>query len=312
MVPPIGVWKLTQKGITEIHVQDSSSLDAITRSLPTGYYSTFRTYDNCTRAIGLSAHLRRLPDVDASSLRRQLIPSLDPFRPDEARVRVVQTYKGQVYIAIEPLKPLPRDVYEKGVRVETTTIHRDSPRQKSTVFIAASEAERKHLVREGIFEALLVKNGKILEGMTSNFFYIRAPGIAPGLRERSEERLSRRAQPKDVSAGDSASTAGLRLALSPSAQRGIVYTAQRDILLGVTRTMVIRAARGRGGKVRYRALGLSQLPAVTEAFITSSSRGVVPVVQIDDVRVGQGRPGDITRMLMSAYEGYVMKHAEKI
>jgi len=303
-VPPIGVWKLTQKGITEIHVQDSSSLDAITRSLPAGYYSTFRTYDNCTRVLGLSAHLRRLPDVDASSLRRQLIPSLDPFRPDEARVRVVQTYKGQVYIAIEPLKPLPRDVYEKGVRVETTTIHRDSPRQKSTAFILASDEERRHIAQEGIFEALLVKNGKILEGMTSNFFYIRP--------ERSEERLSRRAQPKDVSAGDSASTAGLRLALSPSAQRGIVYTAQRDILLGVTRRTVIHLARGRGVEVRYRALGLSQLPAVTEAFITSSSRGVVPVVQIDDVRVGQGRPGDITRMLMSAYEGYVMKHAEKI
>ena len=307
-MPPIGVWKLTQKGITEIHVQDSSSLDAITRSLPTGYYSTFRTYDNCTRAIGLSAHLRRLPDVDASSLRRQLIPSLDPFRPDEARVRVVQTYKGQVYIAIEPLKPLPRDVYEKGVRVETTTIHRDSPRQKSTAFILASDEERRHIAQEGIFEALLVKNGKILEGMTSNFFYLRAPGIAPGLRERSHIGV----HTKDVSAGDSASTAGLRLALSPSAQRGIVYTAQRDILLGVTRRTVIHLARGRGVEVRYRALGLSQLPAVTEAFLTSSSRGVVPVVQIDDVRVGQGRPGDITRMLMSAYEGYVMKHAEKI
>jgi len=76
--------------------------------------------------------------------------------------------------------------------------------------------------------------------------------------------------------------------------------------------MVIRAARGRGVEVRYRPLKLDQIPAVQEAFITSSSRGVMPVVQIDDIRVGQGRVGDMTRLLMSAYEAYVRTHAEKI
>jgi branched-chain amino acid aminotransferase len=95
-------------------------------------------------------------------------------------------------------------------------------------------------------------------------------------------------------------------------QANILYTAQRDILLGVTRTMVIRAARGRGVDVKYQPLKLNQLPAVTEAFITSSSRGVVPVVQIDEVRIGQGRPGKSTQLLMSAYSEYVLKHAEKI
>jgi branched-subunit amino acid aminotransferase/4-amino-4-deoxychorismate lyase len=76
--------------------------------------------------------------------------------------------------------------------------------------------------------------------------------------------------------------------------------------------MVIRAARGRGVEVRYRALKLSQLPAVKEAFITSSSRGIVPVIQIDDVRVARGRVGPVTKSLMKAYEEYVLKHAEKI
>ena len=273
---------------------DMSSLDAITRQLPDGYYSTFRTYDSCTRVIGLSAHLRRLPNADASSLRRNpsiklrasLLQLLEPYRPEEARVRIMETKQGQLYIALEPLKLLPYEVYENGVGVETASIHRKNPRTKSTAFISASDAERKHLAKEGIIEALLVKNGKIVEGMTSNFFYT--------LRsERSEERLSRRAQSK-------------------SAQQGILYTAQRDILLGITRTMVIRAARGRGVEVRYRPLELNQLPAVKEAFITSSSRGIVPVIQIDDVRVGQGSPGQITKMLMSAYDEYVQSHAEKI
>jgi len=65
-------------------------------------------------------------------------------------------------------------------------------------------------------------------------------------------------------------------------------------------------------EVRYSPLKLNQLPAVKEAFITSSSRGVVPVIQIDEVTIGHGSPGKITMMLMRAYEEYVLKHAEKI
>jgi len=270
----INIYLLRKSKCSPVTLPDMSSLDAITRQLPGGYYSTFRTYAGCTRVLGLSAHLRRLPSVDASALRRSLFQLLEPYRLSdrEVRVRVIQTKQRQVYIAIEPLTALPREIYEKGVRVETTTIQRNDPRVKSTSFISVSSEERQHIAKEGIFEALLVKNGRILEGMTSNFFYVVGrDGIPPYLG-----------------------------------------TTQRDILLGVTRTMVIRAARGRGVEVRYRALELSQLPAVKEAFITSSSRGIVPVIQIDDVQVGQGSVGPITKELMRAYEEYVMKKAEKI
>jgi len=62
----------------------------------------------------------------------------------------------------------------------------------------------------------------------------------------------------------------------------------------------------------YRSLKLDQLSAVSEAFITSSSRGIVPVVKIDDVTVGDGEVGKATKMLMSAYAEYVLKRAERI
>ncbi|MCC6499959.1 MAG: aminotransferase class IV [Anaerolineales bacterium] len=266
----IHTWKISTHP-KEIHFRDNSSLDAVTRQLPDGWYSTFRTFDSCRRVIGLSAHLKRLPHADASFLRVSLTRLLDSFRPDEARVRVMEAGDGQFYISIEPLKLLPREIYENGVRVETTSLHRDDPRVKSTAFISASDAERKRLASEGIFEALLVRNGRILEGMTSNFFYVTQVG-------------------------------NLRY----------VETARQDILLGVTRRMVIRAARGRGLGVRYRALKLDQLSRVKEAFITSSSRGVVPVIQIDDLRVGQGRVGKTTKLVMKAYDEYVLKRAEKI
>lgn len=263
----IRTWKITKNTAKEIHFPDSSSLDAVTRQLPEGYYSTFRTYDACTRVIGLKAHIRRLPGADASSLRRHLRFLLEPYLADEARVRIMETRQGRFYISIEPLKRLPPEVYEQGVRAETTEIQRSDPRAKSTAFIGASDEERKKIAKMGIFEALLVKNGRILEGMTSNFFHI---------------------------------------------AEGVLHTARRGILLGVTRTMVIRAARGRGVEVRYSPLKLDQLSVVKEAFITSSSRGIVPVVRIDEVTVGQGRVGEVTRQLSAAYEAYVLKHAERI
>jgi branched-chain amino acid aminotransferase len=269
----IRIWNITARQNSELNLIDSSSLDAVTRQLPDGYYSTFRTYDGCRRVLGLKAHLRRLynpvtsPDVSASFLRRQLTPLLEHFLPDEARVRLIMTEQGRLYVAAEPLKPLSAGVYENGVCVETTLIRRDTPHLKSTAFIGASDSERKHIAQEGIIEALLVRNGKILEGMTSNFFYV-----------------------KD----------------------NILYTAQRDILLGVTRRTVIHLARGRGVDVKYQPLKLDQLSDVQEAFITSSSRGVVPVIKIDGVTIGQGSPGEITRMLRSDYDNYVLKHAEMI
>jgi branched-chain amino acid aminotransferase len=254
---------------------DANSLDALTRQLPDpdGYYSTFRTFDGCTRVLGLTAHLQRLyepvaaPDVSESFLRRQLLALLELYRPNEARVRLIMTKLGQVYVAGEPLRLLPREVYENGVHLETTELKRDHPRLKSTAFITASDSERKHIEQEGIFEALLVKNEKILEGMTSNFFYV---------------------------------------------NENALYTAQNEILLGITRKTVIDLARGRGVEVKYKPLQRDRFPSIAEAFITSSSRGVVPVVQIDNVTIGQGRPGRMTKELSAAYDQYVMDHAERI
>jgi branched-chain amino acid aminotransferase len=268
----IQAWQITQTQNIKLELE-ASSLDDVTRQLPNGYYSTFRTFDGCTRVLGLTAHLGRLyepviaNEVSESFLRRQLLTLLEPYRPAEARIRVTMTKQGQVYIAIEPLRSLSREVYENGVHVETTELHRDHPQLKSTSFIMASASERKHIAQEGIFEALLVKNRKILEGMTSNFFYVK---------------------------------------------HDILFTAEEDILLGITRQTVIEVARGRGVEVEYEPLARNHLTDVDEAFITSSSRGIVPVVQIDEVAIGQGRPGPITVGLSVGYDQYVIENAEKI
>jgi branched-chain amino acid aminotransferase len=288
----IQTWHITQTQNIKLDIT-ASSLDEVTRQLPEGYYSTFRTFEGGTRVLRLTAHLQRLykpvatPEVDELFLRRQLSALLESYRPGEGRVRAVMTRNGQTYLALASLTPLPREIYENGVHVETTEIQRKHPRLKSTSFISRSDSERKHIAQESIFEALLVKDAKILEGMTSNFFYV--------LRaERSKERSLRRAKTK-------------------RAQREMILcTASDDILLGVTRETVIEIAQGRGLEVKFQPLKLSQLEIINEAFITSSSRGVVPVIQIDQVTIGQGKPGPITKELIAAYESYVIENAEKI
>ena len=45
----------------------------------------------------------------------------------------------------------------------------------------------------------------------------------------------------------------------------------------------------------------SQIPLFDEAFITASNKEVMPVVEIDDQIVGNGKVGRITKRLMSAY-----------
>jgi branched-chain amino acid aminotransferase len=295
LVAIVSVWHITPIANISLPVE-ASSLDEVTRQLPEGYYSTFRTFAGGTRVLGLDAHLRRLFDpvpgaqVDEPFLRRQMRALLGPYRPGEARVRAVMTGEGQVYVALEPLHLLPREVYERGVRAETTDLQREHPQLKSTSFIRRSDSERKHIAQEGIFEALLVKEGRILEGMTSNFFYITRASTSLALEARSAHD-------------------------SPDAlrERGkALCTARDDILLGVTRQTVIDLARGRGLPVRYEPLQRDHLSAMDEAFITSSSRGIVPVIQIDDVTVGEGQPGPVTRELMAAYEAYVLERAEPI
>ncbi|HLQ29693.1 MAG TPA: aminotransferase class IV [Ktedonobacteraceae bacterium] len=62
------------------------------------------------------------------------------------------------------------------------------------------------------------------------------------------------------------------------------------VLIGITRNVVLDLARGRF-PVEQRPILLEELTQADEAFITSSSREIMPVVQINDVVIGEGKPG---------------------
>lgn len=82
-----------------------------------------------------------------------------------------------------------------------------------------------------------------------------------------------------------------------------------DILTGITRTRLIDLARQDGITVIERAFTPQEAARAREAFLTSTSSFVVPVVQIDDVVVANGRPGAVTERLRALYLDFVARQA---
>jgi branched-chain amino acid aminotransferase len=75
------------------------------------------------------------------------------------------------------------------------------------------------------------------------------------------------------------------------------------ILDGVTRGKVLELARGAGLAVQeVPFLAPESLPLVDEVFLTSAVRGILPVTAVDGAKVGNGRPGPITRRLLALYQ----------
>jgi branched-chain amino acid aminotransferase len=73
------------------------------------------------------------------------------------------------------------------------------------------------------------------------------------------------------------------------------------VLPGITREAVIELARAEGVAVAERAIGLHEVRAAKEAFLTSSLRGIAPLVRIGGNPIGRGTPGELTRRLTAAY-----------
>ena len=64
--------------------------------------------------------------------------------------------------------------------------------------------------------------------------------------------------------------------------------------------------------LRMDAPNIADLARFSEAFLSSSSRGIVPVVEIDGAPIGDGRAGAITLALRSAYQRWVKRHLEEL
>lgn len=74
-----------------------------------------------------------------------------------------------------------------------------------------------------------------------------------------------------------------------------------EILHGITRAAVLRFAREAQMEVEERPFTIAEAQAADEAFVTSASAFVMPVVKVDGAAVGQGRPGPVVARLREIY-----------
>jgi branched-chain amino acid aminotransferase len=244
------------------------SLNSVSRLLPGGVYTTFRTFEG-NKVLPLQHHLGRLEasaallgheiKLEESIIYAAIRAAVTDYLPGDARIRLTVPLEydlGEIFISIEPLKSPSEEDYSKGVWVVTYPLHRENPEAKQTSFIKIAEQIRRKLP-PGVHEGLLLDDlGRILEGLSSNFFYVR------------DNKL---------------------------------WTAPQGVLSGITRGLVLAAASAQDLPVVFRAAPITEVPMFDEAFITSSTRSVLPVHKIDDFIIGKGERGPLTQLLSNAY-----------
>jgi branched-chain amino acid aminotransferase len=86
-----------------------------------------------------------------------------------------------------------------------------------------------------------------------------------------------------------------------------LITPGRRILAGITRGVILQMAEA-VFTIEVRDLPFEEFIAADEIFITGTNKGIVPVVQVDDVVIADGRPGPRTIRLMAALETHTQDH----
>ncbi|MBL6444895.1 aminotransferase class IV [Fulvivirga sp. 29W222] len=86
-------------------------------------------------------------------------------------------------------------------------------------------------------------------------------------------------------------------------QENEIITPDRNILRGITRRKVLGIAR-KQFKVYEAPVSLEDLNSAKEAFLTGTTKKVLPVTHIDDFVIGDGRVGVITKLLMQGFSEF--------
>jgi branched-chain amino acid aminotransferase len=92
---------------------------------------------------------------------------------------------------------------------------------------------------------------------------------------------------------------------------GRVVTPALDagILRGTTRTRILALAAAEGRPIEERRVGAAELRRASEIFLSSSVRGVLPVVTLDGAPVGTGAIGPVTERVIDAFEAAADREA---
>ena len=251
-----------------------SSLAASSASLPEGAYTTLRTYDG-RRVVRLDQHLRRLEESVALQGRPGSLV------PDGARAALAAALDATAHPESRlRLTFAPPRLF---VAVEPFSPLPARVYEEGVACVTlAVRRENPHAKDTRFIAAAQDAYGRLPKGVEEGLLVAEDGSILEGLSSNFFAVLD-----------------------------GRLRTEEERALLGVTRSLVLEVAAGLL-PVERTAIGRGDLPAVTEAFVTSVSREVLPVVRIDGRPVGDGRVGPRTRAIMEGLATLVRREAETL
>ena len=253
-----------------------------------GLFEGIRVYNN--RVFKLDEHVRRLY-LSAQALAINLTVPVEEMRDDILRTaranghsqgyirvtvtrgtglgldpRAVKT-SPNVYISCEQLSLYPPELYENGLIVSTVSTRLPSP---------------------DVIDPRVKCTGKYINNILAKMEANRA-GAGEGLMLTREGYVGE-------ATGDNIFLIKGGAIFTPSTSIGI--------LQGITRDTVIALALEMGLTVSEPLITLYDVYNCDEAFLTGTAAEVIPAVQFDGRLIGDGRPGPITRRLVSAFRDY--------
>jgi branched-subunit amino acid aminotransferase/4-amino-4-deoxychorismate lyase len=168
-----------------------------------------------------------------------------------------------VVVIVKPNVHPPREVFERGVKVSLVGVIRNHPGTVNP----------------------LIKSNSLLNNALAMQEALRTGGFEGVMRNYKGE-LAECTQSNLFIVKDGA-------ALTPPLDAGL--------LPGITREFLFEIGATAGIPVREAVLKDADLLGADEAFLTSTTREVVPIVKVDDRTVGTGKPGPVTQALLEAY-----------
>jgi len=89
---------------------------------------------------------------------------------------------------------------------------------------------------------------------------------------------------------------------------GKIFTSRQGIFSGCARGLVIHLAKKRKIGVKEKEIFQEEFLTADEIFLTGSGKGIVPVTQVENLKIKNGQVGEITKILMDDYDQFVKNY----
>lgn len=250
-----------------------------------GVYEVLRTYGR--KPFLLERHMERLR-ASADRIALQI-----PLSDEELRARIDETLAaaslpGEAYVRLVVTRGVGEIVYDPAACPAPTTV----------IIVKPLQALKPSVYTEGVRVALVpvMRNhpSSVDPRIKSNNLLNNALAMQQAYARGAYEALMRNHR------GEICEGAQSNFFLVTN---GVVRTPPltAGLLAGITRGLVLELAAARGLHVREEPLDESDLAAADEAFLTSTTKEIVPVVAVDALEIGNGTPGPITLQLLDAF-----------